>query len=179
MSEVVFGCFLHFLKDHCGDFLRGVFAAVDVDSGGVVVAAYYFIRYAFDFVFHLVVGFAHESLYGVDGAFGVCDCLALCGVADFAFASVDECHYGGGCVTSFAVRDDYGVFALEDCDAGVGRAQVYTDYFTHDSKCFLVLFCFVICLGWMVSIIYRTNRVPEMFRGTRRGWRGFSDVCQY
>ena len=84
-----------------------------------------------------------------------------------------------GCVTSFAVRDDYGVFALEDCDAGVGRAQVYTDYFTHDSKCFLVLFCFVICLGWMVSIIYRTNRVPEMFRGTRRGWRGFSDVCQY
>ncbi len=63
--------------------------------GGVVVAAYYFIRYAFDFVFHLVVGFAHEALDGVDGAFGVCDCLALCGIADFAFASVDECHYGG------------------------------------------------------------------------------------
>ena len=120
LSEVVFGGLLHFLKNHCGDFLGSVFASVDVDAGGIVVAAYHTVGHALDFVLNLVVGFAHEALDGVDGALGVGDGLALGGFAHFTLAAVDECYDGRSGVAAFGVGDYNGVVAFKNCDAGVG-----------------------------------------------------------
>ena len=40
LSEVVFGCFLHFLKNHGGDFLGRILTSVNFDTGCVVFAAH-------------------------------------------------------------------------------------------------------------------------------------------
>ncbi len=117
LSEVVFGGLLHLLENHCRDFLRSVFATVDSDTDGVVLAADYLIRYAFDFVDDFVVLFAHETLDRVDGAFGVGDGLTFCGVAHFAFAAIDECYYRRSGVATFAVGDDNGVVAFKNGNA--------------------------------------------------------------
>ncbi len=53
LSEVVFCCFLHFLKNHSGDFLRSVVSAVDVNLRHIVLANH-FVRHTLDFVLHLV-----------------------------------------------------------------------------------------------------------------------------
>ncbi len=114
LSEIVFGGFLHLLKDHCRDFLWRVLTTVYIDSGRVVVAANHFVGHALNLFLHLVIGLAHEALDGVDGAFGVGDGLTLGRVTYFALAAIDECYYRRSCVATFAVRYHYGVFAFEN-----------------------------------------------------------------
>ena len=106
LTEVVLGGLLHLLKNHGGDFLRRVLAAVHLYARCIVVAAYHFIRHACDFFLHLVVGFAHEALDRIDGALGVGDGLALGGVAHLTLAFVHKCHNGGRGALAFAVGDD-------------------------------------------------------------------------
>ena len=120
LAEIIFGGLLHLLKNHGGDFLRSVLAAVDVDARSVVVGADNFIRNTLDFFLHLVVGLAHETLDGVDRTAGVGDGLTLGGVAHLTFAAIYEGNHRRSGVAAFAIGDYNGVFTFQHCYAGVG-----------------------------------------------------------
>ena len=62
LIQIVFGCFLHFLKNDGRNFLRSVETSVDVDTRGVVVAAHNLVRHARNLVRKVVVAFAHKPL---------------------------------------------------------------------------------------------------------------------
>ena len=53
-TQVIFGRFLHFLKGHGADFLRGIHAVVDFHTWRVVVSFDHLIRHPRSFFFHLV-----------------------------------------------------------------------------------------------------------------------------
>ena len=147
LSEIIFGGFLHFLKNHCRDFLRRILASVYIDSRRVVVAANHFVGHALNLFLHFIIGFTHEAFDGVDGAFGVGDSLALGGIAHFALAAVDECYYRRCCVATFAVRYHYGVFAFENGYTRISGAEVYTNNLSHDCSVLAVCICFLFFFG--------------------------------
>ena len=61
LTQIIFGGLLHFLKNHCRNFLRCVFAAVNVDTRSIVAAAHHFVRHALNFFLNLVECLAHEA----------------------------------------------------------------------------------------------------------------------
>ena len=86
----------------------------------VVVAADDFVGHAFDFVFDLVICFAHETFDRVNRTFRVRNSLTFCRVAYFALATVDKCDDRRRCVAAFAIGDNYRVVAFKNGNARVG-----------------------------------------------------------
>ena len=89
---------LELLQDHCGDFLRGEFFAVD---GHAVVRA-------------------HLALNGHDGAVRVGDGLALCDLANHALTAFRERDDRRCCARAFRVCDNGSLAAFENGNTGVG-----------------------------------------------------------
>ena len=142
-AEVVFGGLLHLLQHDGTDFLRGILAAVDVDAGGVVVAAHHLVGHSLNLLGHLVVGLAHEALDAVDGVVGVGDGLTLGGVAHLAVAILEESYHRGGGAVALAVSDNYWFVTFHDADTTVGCAEVDSDDFCHFIFPFLFYFLFI------------------------------------
>ncbi len=82
-------------------------------------------------VIGIVEAAADQPLDGEEGEFGIGDALALGGLADQALAIRGEGHDGGRGAGAFGILDDLGGRAFHHGDAGIGRAQIDADYFSH------------------------------------------------
>ena len=120
LSQIVFGRFFHFLKDHGRYFLRRIKTPVDVDTRHIVFAAYYFIRYTGDFVLDLIEVFTHETFDREDRTSRVGDSLTFGGVAHFTFATIYKCNNRRSRSTAFAVCYDNRIVAFHDGNTRVG-----------------------------------------------------------
>ena len=118
-----------------GGFSRSV---VNFDAGCATIGFHHFVRHTSGLCANLRKHLSHESLHGVDGFGWVCDCLTLCGVANFAFSILNKGDHGRGCPLAFAVVDDHGLVALHDGDTRVGGAEVDADDFAHS-------------IGWLLA----------------------------
>ena len=115
--QVCFSIVLELLQNTCGNFLRGVFLAVN---------------------FRRPVG-AHVALDGRDGAINVSDRLALCYAAHQNVAILGECDHGGGGAGAFSVRDNFRLATFKGGYDRVSGAEVNTNCTCH------VLYSLVLC----------------------------------
>lgn len=134
LVEVGFGGFLHLFEDEGTDLGRRELLAVGVFNPGVAVGV------ADDLVGHLldvllgggvVEAAADEALDGVEGGGGVGDGLALGGMTDDLFLTL-EGNDGGSGAETFGVFKDAGLVTFHDGNAGVGGTEIDTDDFTLD-----------------------------------------------
>ena len=70
-------------------------------------------------------------MIGKERIFRIGDGLTLGRLADQTLAVVVEGNDRRGRARAFGIFDDLRVLAVHDGDAGVGRSQVDTDYFSH------------------------------------------------
>ena len=135
LAEAHFGIGLELGQDHGGDFRRaelfGFAVHFDFDGGVTIGGLDDLVRDAFDFFLHFLEFAAHEALDGIDGVAGVGDGLALGGVADEALTSLGEGDDGRGGALAFGVFENLGFATFHDGHAGVGRAQINAQYFSH------------------------------------------------
>ena len=110
LTEVSLGVGLQLAQDHCGDLLRRVLLAVDLD---------------------FIIG-AHVTLDGRHSAIGVGDGLTLCDLTDHTLAGLREGHDGRSCAIALCVGDHDGLAALHNCDAGICSTKINTNDFSHD-----------------------------------------------
>ena len=102
LAQIGLSIRLQFLKDHRRDLLGRILLSIDVDP---VVAA-------------------HLALDGADGALTVGDGLTLGHLADQALSVLCKCDKRGRGARTLGIGDDDRLAALDDRDAGVGRAQI-------------------------------------------------------
>ena len=74
---------------------------------------------------------ADEALDREEGPLGIGDGLAFGGLADEPLAVVRESDDGGGRPRALRILDDLGRRAFHNRDAGIRRAKVDADYFSH------------------------------------------------
>ena len=96
-AEVSFRIGLQFAKNDCGNLLRTVLLAVDVNG---------------------VVG-AHFTLDAKHRAIRIDNCLTLCYLSDKTLAVFGECYYRRGSSVTFRVGDYDGFAAFQYCNATV------------------------------------------------------------
>ena len=71
---------------------------------------------------------AYESFGGENGVLGVGDGLSLGGGAHQFLPVCGEGHDRGGGAETLLIFDHFGHVAFHNCDAGVGRTEVDSDY---------------------------------------------------
>ncbi len=117
MPEVIFCCFLHFLKHHGRNFLRGIVAVINFHPGRIAVSPHYVVRHAGSLLLALIELIAHKTFDGIYGLSGVGDCLTLGRVAHLAFAALYEGYHAGRCALALAVGNYHGLITLHHGDA--------------------------------------------------------------
>ena len=110
VAQVRLGVALQLHQDAGADLLRGVVLAVDVGA---------------------LPALAHVALDAAERAVAVGDRLALGHLADQHLAGLGEGDDRWGRAGALGVGDDDGVAAFEDCDDGVGGAEVDSDCLGH------------------------------------------------
>ncbi len=93
MPKKIFSSFLHFLKDHCRNFLWSIFTVVDLHTGSVIISFNNSIWNTFHFFFHLVKAISHKSFYGRNSFCRVCYSLTFSRITNFTFTIFNECNY--------------------------------------------------------------------------------------
>ena len=134
LVEVGFGGFLHLFEDEGTNLRGGELLAVGVFNPGVAVGVADDLEgHGLDVLlgFGVVEAAADEALDGVEGGGGVGDGLALGGVADELFFTLEGDDGGSGAET-FGVFDDTGLVTFHDGNAGVGGTEIDTDDVTLD-----------------------------------------------
>src|SRR5689334_8375062 len=133
-AQVVLGGFLHFAKHLRRDFGRRDFLAADLDPRVAVVRLDYLVGHQIDvflylFLFELA---PDEPLDCEQGVLGIGDGLPLGGRAyeDLAVLHVRDDRRRSA--RAFGVLDDFGLPALHDRDAGVGRPEIDSNDLSHD-----------------------------------------------
>ena len=112
LAQVSLSIRLQLAQDHCGDLLRGVLLAVDVD---------------------LIIG-AHVALDRGDRAVCVRNGLTLCDLTDHTLTGLRECNNGRSGAIAFGIRDNDGLAAFHHGDTGIRRAKINTNNFSHNSN---------------------------------------------
>ena len=163
-AQIIFGRFLHFLKDDGRNFLRRVEAPVDVDAGGIVVASYYRIGCSLDVLAHFVVGLAHEALDRRDRPLGVGDGLTLGRVAYLALVVVYESDDRGRRAPSFAVGYYHRLAAFHDGDAGVRGTEVNSNNLSHNRYLFIS-----VITQFIVLILFCSRILQSLCQAVRQG----------
>ena len=137
LAEIVLGGLLHLLEDEGGDFLGAVALAGDIDADvGAVVDDV--VGHELGLVAHLLISAPHETLDRVDRVLGVGDHLVLGRLADHALALGRKADDGGSRALALGVGDDDGLPALHDRHAGIGGAEIDSDYPSHILRSFLI-----------------------------------------
>ena len=121
LSEIVLSGLFHLLEHHRRDFLRRVFASVDIDTR-VATLVHHFVRHALGLFAGLLVGFTHKTLDGVHRVRRVRNGLTLGGVAHLALAFFHKTNHRGSCALALAVGDYYWLVALKHGNAAVGSS---------------------------------------------------------
>jgi hypothetical protein len=111
LTEVGLGVPLQLLQNECADLLGAVILIVDP---------------------HVPVR-AHVALDGADGAFDVCDGLALGDLANQDLAALREGDYRRGRSRTLGVGDDGGLSTFKYGDDGVGGSEVNADCTSHNA----------------------------------------------
>jgi len=136
LPQVILGGLFHLHEDEGRYFRRAVAAVPDGDLG-IAVGGFSDLEGNDSLV---VLNFpggelpADEPLDGVDGILGVGDGLPLGGLTHEPLPLVGEGHHRRRRPAAFLVRDDGGVTAFHDGHAGVRRAQIDSDHFSHDAQ---------------------------------------------
>ena len=133
LAEIGLGGFLHLLEDEGGNLRGRILLAVGLDPGVAVAAlddlvgdeAHVLLRH------RVVERAADQALDGEEGALGIGHGLALGGLADEALAVVRERDDRRRRARAFRILDNLGRGAFHHGDAGVGRAEVDADDFSH------------------------------------------------
>ena len=142
-AQIGFRVGFQFLKDHCGDFRRGVGLVAGLDIGVAVLAFHHFIRHAGDFILHFGVFSAHEALDGEDRVLRVRYGLAFCGLTDEPFSCFRKRNNGRSRVRALRVRDDLEGGAVHDGHAAVRGSQIDSEDFSHSDILSFVFYFFV------------------------------------
>ena len=142
LTEVVFGRLLHFLKNHGRNFLRRVVAAVH-GHAGLSALVHYAVGHAAHFLLHLSEALTHEALDRIDRASGVCDGLALGGIAHLAFAAFDEGHHRRRGALAFAVGDDNRFVTFKYGYARVCGSEVNSNNLSHSGMLLFYFCCYI------------------------------------
>ena len=117
LTQICFCIGLQLLEDHCGNFLRGVLLAVNVN---------------------LVVR-THVTLDGGNGTLRICNCLTLCGLTYQTLTILGEADNRRRSSRTFCVGDYDCITAFHNGNAGVCCTQVNTNNLSHN-KIFLSSF---------------------------------------
>ncbi len=133
LAEIAFGGFLHFLKDESGNLARGVFLAAGLDPGVTIIRLDDIIRNHFPiFLGGLVIKPPPDkALDRKKCVLRIGDTLTLGRLADESLPVFREGDHGRGGSRPFRIFNDLCIFAVHNGDAGVGRSQVNSDYFSH------------------------------------------------
>ena len=110
------------------------FLPLNVHAGVAVVAADHFVGHHLHFFADFVVAAPHEPLDGENRVLGVGDGLAFGHLAHQPLAALGERHDRRRGAGAFLIRDDRGLAGFHHGDAGIGRAQVDADNFSHCLK---------------------------------------------
>ncbi len=131
--SVVLGGLLHLHQDPRRDLRRGHLLAVDLHPGIAVVRRDDLeggdVGVALDDAVLILA--PDQALDGKQGVLGIGNRLALGGLAHQDLAVVAKRHHRGGGAAALGVLDDASLPALHNGDAGIGRAEVNTDYLCH------------------------------------------------
>src|SRR6202162_4478451 len=130
-TKKIFRRSLQLLKNHRGDFLRGVRLAHNFDARVVVRPLDYFVRDTLRFLADFIVPAPHEPLYGVNRVFRVRNRLALGHLPYQTLSALGETNHRGRGSSAFLVRDDGRFAALHHRYHGVGGAEVNTYTLAH------------------------------------------------
>ncbi|EHK58756.1 putative NAD-specific glutamate dehydrogenase [Mesorhizobium alhagi CCNWXJ12-2] len=133
LAKIGLGGFLHLLEDHGRDLRRRLLLGAGLYPGVAIVTLHDLVGDELLVLLghRIVVAAADEALDRKNGVFGIGHRLALGRLADEALVAVGECDDGGRGARAFSVLDDLCILAVHDGDAGIGRSQIDTDYFSH------------------------------------------------
>ena len=121
LSEIVLGGLFHLLEHHRRDFLRRVFASVDIDTR-ITSLVHNRVRHALGLFAGLFVGFTHKTLDRIDRVFRVRNGLTLGRIAHLALAFFHKTNHRGSRALALAVGDYYWLVALKHGNAAVGSS---------------------------------------------------------
>jgi len=133
LAEIVLGGLFHLAQHLRGNLLRRDSLAAHLHPGVAVFGLEDLERHEVDVLLDLffLEAAADQALDRVERVFGVGHGLALCGRAD---QDLPVLHVGDGRwrgARALGVDDHLGLAALHDGHAGVGRAEVDSDYLSH------------------------------------------------
>ena len=124
---------LHFLQHACRDLGRRHALALSLDPGIAVVRLDDVVGHQVDIALHHVFleAASDQALDGEQRILRIGDGLALGGLANQHLVVTGEAHDRWRGAVALAVLDHPDLAPLHHGDAGVGRAQVNSDYFAH------------------------------------------------
>ena len=160
LSEIILCCLLHFLKHHCGNLLRGVFATVNVNAWipSLVDNAEW---HSLSFFLALGVCLTHETLDRVNGILWVGDGLTFCRVAHLALTVLYKTYDRRGGALTLAVGYYNRLVAFKHGNAAVCRSQVNSNNLSHFLICFYCYYSVVVIRGFNATICTYTKDVPK------------------
>ncbi len=144
LAQVVLGGLLHLGQHLRGDFRRGNFLVAHLHPCVAVLGLDDGVGDHVDVLLHhrLLEATADQALHAVQGVLGIGHGLTLGGRADQHFTVFHVGDDGRGGARAFGVLDHLGLAVFHDGHAGVRRAQVDTDDFSHDA--FLSVECSIV-----------------------------------
>ncbi|CDB58410.1 putative uncharacterized protein [Bacteroides ovatus CAG:22] len=113
LTEIVFGSFLHFLKNHCRNFLRSVQTSVDVNTRSVIITFHYFIRNTSYLLLYLIPSFTHETFDREDCTCRVRNSLTFCRITHLTFTAIYESDNRRSRTFTFTVCNYYRFVTFE------------------------------------------------------------------
>ena len=137
LAEIILGRFLHLLENEGGDLLGTVAFAGDIDAD-VRAVVDDMVGHELRLVRYLLVSAAHETLDGIDRVLGVGDHLVLGRLADDALALGRKADDGGSGTLALGVGYYDGLPAFHYRHAGIGGAEIDSDYSSHIVCSFLI-----------------------------------------
>ena len=149
-TEICFSIIFELLQDHCGDFRRRVFLAVNFNASIAVGCFGDGVRNAFCFFLHIRIFHTHQTFNGENCIFRVCDSLTFCSLTNQTFTIFCECNDRGSCVCSFCVRNDFERSVIHHSHAAVCGSQVNTKNSSHS----ITPFCWLLSVYENLHCIY-------------------------
>ena len=125
LAKIRFRVGLQLLKNHSGDFRRGVQLVANLDVRVAVFRFRDFVRDKTDFVFHFRIFTAHQTLDGENRLRRVRDGLTFRQGTDQTFAILRERDDRRSRPRAFGVRNHHGFAVFHDGHAGIGSTKIY------------------------------------------------------
>ncbi|MCY1536326.1 NAD-specific glutamate dehydrogenase [compost metagenome] len=103
LTQEVFSCFLHFLKNHSRDLLWSIHSAFDIYTRSVIISLYDLVCIVRHFTGYLVITYTHVTFDRHNGVGRVGDRLTFCRISYFTFSVFQKRRYRWRSATTFVV----------------------------------------------------------------------------